>query len=186
MPLSFFLFLFIIQNQNRKESKMGFFEKLLNTIRPTNSLNLKLEVKEDISSLTVPKGNIKYSAQKIANLVSNSFNSREAAIQFVLEELDIAQNGNTRERMFVINSGVNHNLYNDSIANFNQKNNVQLEEVDDACKQLSDLLDILKGSKSFKIQFRLATVDQIMRKYNIGKYELMESHENTTAATKDA
>ncbi len=152
---------------------MGFFEKLLNTIRSSNSPNLKLE--GDISSLTIPKGNIKYSAQKIADLISGSFNSREAAVQFVLEELDIAQNGNTRERMFVIDSGVDHKRYNHSIENFDQKNRVKLEEVDDACKQLSDLLDILNGSKSFKIQFRLATVDQIMRKYNIGKYELMES-----------
>ncbi len=165
---------------------MGFFEKLLNAIRPTSSPDLKLEGEEDISSLAVPKGNIKYSAQKIADLVSNSFSSREVAIQFVLEELDIAQNGNTRERMFVINSGVEHKLYNDSIANFNQKNKVKLEEVDDACKQLSDLLDILNGSTSFKVQFRLATLDQIMRKYNIGKYEIMESHEKVITATKDA
>ena len=165
---------------------MGFFEKLLNTIRPTSSPDLKLTGEEDTSSLTVPKGNIECSAQKIADLVSNSFTSREAAIQFVLEELDIAQNGNTRERMFVVNSGVDHNLYNDSIANFDQKNRVKLEEIDDACKQLSDLLDILNGSKSFKIQFRLATLDQIMRKYNIGKYELMESHEKVITATKDS
>ena len=165
---------------------MGFFEKLLNTIRSTSSLNLKLAERDHTFSLTVPKDEIECSAKKIADLVSNSFTSREAAIQFVLEELDVAQNGNTRERMFVKNSGVEHNLYNNSIANFDQKNRVKLEEVDDACEQLSDLLDILKGSKSFKIQFRLATVDKIMRKYNIGKYEIMESHEKTTAATKDA
>lgn len=165
---------------------MGFFEKLLNAIRPTSSPDLKLTGEEDISSLTVPKDDIECSAKKIAVLVSNSFTSRETAIQFVLEELDVAQNGNTRERMFVVNSGIDPKLYNDSIANFNQENRVKLEEVDDAFKQLSDLLDILKGSKSFKIQFRLATLDKIMRKYNIGKYELMESHEKTTAATKDA
>ncbi len=165
---------------------MGLFKKLLNAIRPTSSPDLKLTGEEDTSSVTVPKGNIEYSAQKIADLVSNSFTSREAAIQFVLEELDIAQNGNTRERMFVVNSGVDHKLYNDSIANFNQKNRVKLEEIDDACKQLSDLLDILNGSKSFKIQFRLATLDQIMRKYNIGKYEPMEFHEKAITATKDA
>ena len=164
---------------------MGFFEKLLNTLRPTSSPDVKLAREEDEISLTLPKDDIECSAKKIADLVSNCFTSREAAIQFVLEELDVAQNGNTRERMFVINSGVEHTLYHDSISNFDQKNRVKLEEVDDACKQLSDLLDILKGSKSFKIQFRLATVDKIMRKYNIGKYELMESYEKTIAATKN-
>lgn len=151
---------------------MDFLKKLLNTICPTSSLNLRLTGEEDAFSLTLTKDQIECSAQKMANLVSNSFTSHEAALQFVLEELDVAQNGNTRERMFVINSGVEHTLYNDSIANLDQKNRVKLKEVDYASKQLSDLLDILQGSESFKIQFRLATIDKIMRKYNIGKYEL--------------
>jgi len=165
---------------------MGFFEKLLNAIRPTSSSDPKLTGEENSFSLTIQKDDIECSAQKIAILVSNSFTSREAAMQFVLEELDIAQNGNAMEKEFVINSRVEHTLYNDSIANFNQKNRIKLEEVDDAYKQLSDLLNILKGSESFKIKFRLAIVDKIMKKYNIGKYELIESHEKTTTATKNA
>ncbi len=165
---------------------MGFFEKLFNDIRSTSSTDLIVVGEEDVFSLTIPKDDIECSTQKIADLVSNSFTSRGTAIQFVLEELDVAQNGNTRERMFVVNSGVEHYLYNDSIINFDQKNRDKLEEVDDAFKQLSDLLEILKGSASFKVKFRLATVDKIMRKYNIGKYELMESHEKATAATKNA
>ena len=67
-----------------------------------------------------------------------------------------------------------------------KKNRDKLEEVDDAFEQLSDLLEILRGSESFKVKFRLATVDKIMKKYNIGKYELMGSHEKATAATKNA
>lgn len=163
---------------------MGIFEKLFKTIGRMISADQKSE--EDMFSLTIPKDDVECSALKIANLVSHSFTSREAAIQFILEEFDVAQNGSAMEKMFITNSGIDHSLYNDSIANFNQENRVKLEEVDDACKQISDLLNILKGSESFKIKFRLAIIDKIMRKYNIGEYELKDSHEKTTAATKDA
>ncbi len=164
---------------------MGIFEKLFKNIRQMISSDQK-STEEDMFSLTIAEDEIECSAKKIANLVSDSFTSRVTAMQFVLEELDLAQNGGTMEKIFVVNSGVEYNLYHDSIANLNKKNRVKLEEVDDAGKQLSDLLNILKGSKSFKIKFRLATLDKIMRKYTIGKYELKDSHEKTTAATKDA
>ncbi len=164
---------------------MGIFEKLFKNIRQMISSDQK-STEEDMFSLTIAEDEIECSAKKIANLVSDSFTSRVTAMQFVLEELDLAQNGGTMEKIFVVNSGVEYNLYHDSIANLNKKNRVKLEEVDDAGKQLSDLLNILKGSKSFKIKFRLATLDKIMRKYAIGKYELKDSHEKTTAATKDA
>ena len=164
---------------------MGIFEKLFKNIRQMISSDQK-STEEDMFSLTIAEDEIECSAKKIANLVSDSFTSRVTAMQFVLEELDLAQNGGTMEKIFVVNSGVEYNLYHDSIANLNKKNKIKLEEVDDAGKQLSDLLNILKGSKSFKIKFRLATLDKIMRKYAIGKYELKDSHEKTTAATKDA
>ena len=105
---------------------MGFFVKLFNDIRSTSSTDLIVVGEEDVFSLTIPKDDIESSTQRIADLVSNNFTSRGTAIQFVLEELDVAQNGNTRERMFVVNSGVEHNLYNDSITNFDQEKQRQI------------------------------------------------------------
>ena len=165
---------------------MEFFKKLLNVIRPSSASNSKLEGEEDVISLTIAQDELECSAKKIANLISNNFSSRETAMQFVLEEFDLTQNGTDMEKIFIEHSGIEYHLYNDSITNFDQKNRIKFEEVSDACKQLSELLNIVKGSKSFKIKFKLAIVDKIMRKYNIGKYGIKESHENTITATKEA
>ncbi len=151
---------------------MNFFKKLLDISGAKYFQSLKPIHTKDKSNMELKQDEIKFSVQRIANLISNCFTSREAALQFVLEELDMSQNGNATEKVFVSNSGVEYDLYNNSTANLNQQNKAILLEVDNACMQLHCKLNMLNKSKPFKTELRLSAIDKIMKKYHIGKYSV--------------
>ncbi len=151
---------------------MIFFKKLLDISGIKYFQSLKPIHTKDKSNMELKQDEIKFSVQRIANLISNCFTSREAALQFVLEELDMSQNGNATEKVFVSNSGVEYDLYNNSTANLNQQNKAILLEVDNACMQLHCKLNMLNKSKPFKTELRLSAIDKIMKKYHIGKYSV--------------
>ena len=151
---------------------MEYFEKSSKKAEATEYQDSKQVWKRDKFTMAIKRDGIEYNVQRIADLISNSFTSHESALQFVLEELDLSQFGTPVEKSFVSHSGVDHHLYNRSTVNYNQQNRDILIEVDNACMQLCGLLSMLNESESFKVEFRLATVDKIMRKYNIGKYSI--------------
>ena len=151
---------------------MGYFGKSADSTESTRHHDIKRAWKKDKLTMAVKQDGIESSVLRIANLISNSFTSNESALQFVMEELDMAQDGNTMEKTFVMNSGIEYNLYNNSTANYNQENKSILLEVDNACMQLCGLMGMLNKPASFRVKFRLATVDTIMKKYNIGKYSV--------------
>ncbi len=149
---------------------MGYFEKLSETTDTTRFQDSKRIWKRDKFTMAVKRDGMESSVQRVADLISKSFTSHESALQFVLEELDMSQDGNAMEKIFVSHSGIEHSLYNYSTANYNYQNKDILIEVDNACMQLCGLLSMLNKPESFKVEFRLATVDKIMKKYHIGKY----------------
>ena len=151
---------------------MGYFEKSSETTDTARSQDSKRIWKRDKFTMAVKRDGMESSVQRVADLISKSFTSHEAALQFVLEELDMSQDGNIMEKTFVSHSGIEHSLYNYSTANYNYQNKDILLEVDNACMQLCGLLGMLNKPESFKVEFRLATVDNIMRKYHIGKYSI--------------
>ena len=151
---------------------MGYFGKSSETADTTRSQDSKRIWKRDKFTMAVKRDGMESSVQRVADLISKSFTSHESALQFVLEELDMSQDGNTMEKIFVSHSGIKHSLYNYSTANYNYQNKDILLEVDNACMQLCGLLGMLNKPESFKVEFRLATVDNIMRKYHIGKYSM--------------
>jgi len=149
---------------------MGYFERLSETTDTTRPQDSKRIRKRDKFTMAVKRDGMESSVQRVGDLISKSFTSHESALQFVLEELDILQDGNAMEKIFVSHSGIEHSLYNYSTANYNYQNKDILLEVDNACIQLCGLLGMLNKPESFKVEFRLATVDNIMKKYHIGKY----------------
>lgn len=158
---------------------MDYFGKSLNTVSTTKSCESKQALNKDRFNIKLKQDGIKFSVQRVVNLISNSFTSHKAAFQFVLEELDMSQDGSSIEKIFISNSGVKYDLYNNSTANYNQQNRALLMEVDNASMQLYCVLNMLNKPDSFKMEFKLAVIDKIMEKYKIGKYGLMESHETT-------
>ncbi len=156
---------------------MDYSRKLLDTRDVTKSCEPKPILKKERFSMELKRDGTKFSKQRVVNFISNSFTSHKSALQFVLEELDMSQDGNSMEKIFVNNSGIKYTLYNNSTANYDQQNKAFLMEVDNASMQLYCILNMLDKPESFKVEFRLAVIDKIMKKYNIGKYELMESYE---------
>ena len=95
----------------------------------------------------------------------NKIHSHKVALQFVLEELDAARQGNNTAINFVNNSGFEENEYVGAMAN-------SFEEVDgsDGPQQmiLSQIMSV--SSIDTKVKLRVTIVDKVMQEWKLGKY----------------
>lgn len=121
---------------------------------------------------------IEYGADDILEEYASSFfyetdkhiSSQFIAQQFVYEELDAARFGNDYAVHFVNSSGVKEELYIDAMKR-------SLPEVDGAVSPQQTLIFncllpvTTKDNRDLTAKIRVLTVQKIMNKYNIGKYE---------------
>lgn len=102
--------------------------------------------------------------------VNQKITSQFIAEQFVYEELDAARRGNDEAKHFVVKSGVNEALYDKAMRR-------SLPEVDgiDSPQQIlvfQSLMPIMnENNRELIAKIRILTVEKIMSKYRIGKYE---------------
>lgn len=102
--------------------------------------------------------------------VNQKITSQFIAEQFVYEELDAARQGNDEAKHFVVKSGVKEALYNKAMRR-------SLPEVDgvDSPQQIlvfQSLMPIMnENNRELIAKIRILTVEKIMSKYRIGKYE---------------
>jgi hypothetical protein len=110
---------------------------------------------------------IEHASSRIAELVNEKIQSKEVAIQFVLEELDAARNGNDIAVDFALNSGYSPYEYIGAL----EKTTWEDEE-----SELEHVQLFLRhfGAKISDIDLRVElgvnVVDKIMRKWKLGKY----------------
>lgn len=109
--------------------------------------------------------NAEGSVSAAAKLINQKINSKRVALQFVLEELDAARQGNATAVNFVNNSGFEPNKYIGAMNN-------SFEEVDGPNgPQLMLLNHIMTVSNmDARVKLRLAIVDNIMQEWKLGKY----------------
>ena len=90
--------------------------------------------------------------------VSKRIKSFDVAIQFVLEELDAAKDGNETAKVFVKNSGINASEYENAISN-------SFEEVDgvNGPQQFLIMSCMTLGNMELMVETRTQIVDYIMK-----------------------
>jgi hypothetical protein len=100
-----------------------------------------------------------------AKINNQYIHSDEVALQFILEELDAARQGNDVAVNFVNNSGFEKNDYIGAMKN-------SIEEVDgpEGPQQLLLGLIMTVDDMDERVKFRISIVDKIMQERKLGKY----------------
>mgnify|MGYP006182156263 FL=1 len=95
----------------------------------------------------------------------NKIHSHKVALQFVLEELDAASQGNDTAINFANNSGFNENEYVGAMNN-------SFKEVDgpDGPQQMLLTQIMSVSSEDTKVKLRVTIVDKVMQEWKLGKY----------------
>lgn len=116
---------------------------------------------ETIENLGIDK-----TAELLAEYVNQKILSEDVAIQFVLEEIEAASQGNELARIFAENSGFDEDDYIDAMNN-------SFEEVDGENGPQQEILTLcmmLYPNQDLMAELRIKTVDNIMKHWKLGKY----------------
>ena len=102
----------------------------------------------------------------LSQQVMKKINSYEVALQFVLEEIEAASDGNDAAVRFVENSGFNPSEYKEAMSN-------SFDEVDGENGPQQFLLSavLMIQDVDLMVSLRITTVDKIMQHWNLGKYK---------------
>ena len=132
--------------------------------------------KEALNSMGEHKNNLLFKASKKEKLqphmgevalrmVNQKIHSRKVALQFVLEELDAARNGNEYAVEFVKNSGFEPSEYIGAMQN-------SFDEVDglDGPQMTLHAIGSSIDNIDMKVELIIKVVDRVMQKYTLGKY----------------
>lgn len=115
---------------------------------------------------TITKYGLDYTAEMLAEYINQKILSEDVAIQFVLEELEAASQGNEMARLFAETSGFDDDDYLGAMYN-------SFEEVDGENGPQQEILNLcmmLYPNQILMTELRIRTVDQIMKHWNLGKY----------------
>ena len=116
---------------------------------------------ETIENLGVDK-----TAELLAEYVNQKIPSEDVAIQFILEEIEAASQGNELARIFAENSGFDEDDYIGAMNN-------SFEEVDGEDGPQQEILNLcmmLHPDQDLMADLRIKTVDNIMKHWKLGKY----------------
>ena len=106
---------------------------------------------------------------KTFETVNDTIFSKELAIKFVLQELDIAQHGDTISQNFVSNSGFEPIHYQGALEKF-KENEHELAIIE---LVFSDFLEKISNKKLLS-ETTITLLDKIMKHWEIGKYSIEE------------
>ncbi|MBE0492686.1 MAG: hypothetical protein IBX44_10635 [Sulfurospirillum sp.] len=116
---------------------------------------------ETIENLGIDK-----TAELLAEYVNQKIPSEDVAIQFVLEEIEAASQGNGAAKIFAMTSGFDEDDYIDAMHN-------SFEEVDGEDGPQQEILNLcmmLYPNQNLMADLRIKTVDNIMKHWKLGKY----------------
>lgn len=134
---------------------MGLFGNLFSENQRHNESKLKKIIDEDGLLATI---------NMLTDLTNQKINSKAIALQFILEELEAASQGNNDSIEFVKNSGFSKDEYENSMMN-------SMEEVDGPNGPQEFLTILLElNDRTLMAKIRIAIVDNIMKKWGLGKY----------------
>lgn len=119
---------------------------------------------------TIKKLGIDKTAEMLAEYINQKIQSEDVAMQFVLEELEAASQGNHHARQFVLSSGFDEDDYKGAMYN-------SFEEVDGEDGPQQEILNLcmmLYPNQELMAELRIKTVDHIMKIWELGKYAAID------------
>jgi len=154
---------------------MGLFGKVFSGIFESNSKNRS---QEDIDfENQVKNDGYEYAGKRIADLLNEKITSKDLAKQFVLEELDAARQGNDYAKAFVKNSGFK------SVEYVGAMNKTRWEGDESELEHLQLFLrafSIKISDINLMIKVSTVVVDEIMKRWGLGKYDDYDPEINET------
>ena len=142
---------------------MGLFGKVVNGIFGKNNNDSK---KSNFEKQLEIDGT-EYTGKRVAKIINKHIASENMAMQFILEELDAASQGNRHSKEFVNNSGISSLMYKGAMNKSTWKGNEnELEQ----CQLLFRTILIDIGDRELMTEVCTSAVDEIMRIWSLGKY----------------
>lgn len=123
---------------------------------------------------------IDQTSELLAEYINEKIPSEDVAIQFVLEEIEAASQGNEMAKLFAKTSGFNEDDYLGAMNN-------SFEEVDGANGPQQEILNLcmmLYPNQNLMTELRIKTVDNIMRYWELGKYAAVNENLRLTDVVK--
>lgn len=120
---------------------------------------------------TIEKYGIDATAKMLSEYVNEMIKTDDVAIQFVLEELEAASQGNEMAQLFASTSGFDEEDYEGAMYN-------SFEEVDGVNGPQQTILNLcmpLYPDTDLMAELRIKTVDNIMKEWKLGKYSAINS-----------
>ena len=120
---------------------------------------------------TIQTHGVDVTAKQLAEYLTQKLPSEEVAIQFVLEELEAASQGDGTAKTFASTSGFDKDDYLGAMNN-------SFEDVDGASgpqQELSKLCMMLYPNQQLMTELRIKTVDGIMKEWKLGKYAAIDN-----------
>jgi len=117
----------------------------------------------------IKKYGIDYTSKNLAEYINQKIPSEDVAIQFILEEIEAASQGNELSKIFANNSGFDEDNYIGAMSH-------SFEEVDGENGPQQEILTLcmmLYSNQNLMAELRVKTVDNIMKHWKLGKYSLV-------------
>lgn len=152
---------------------MGFFSNIFGKeVRSQADIDFENHVRND---------GVQYAGKRLADIINEKITSKDLAVQFILEELDAARQGNAFAKAFAINAGFESSQYVGAMAKTKwQGEPSKLEEL-----QLFYRIFLVKiADISLMVELSTVIVDNIMQIWKLGKYgeTIKVNNENISAA----
>jgi tetratricopeptide (TPR) repeat protein len=123
---------------------------------------------------------IEHASSRIAKLINKKIHSYEVALQFILEELDAARDGNDMAVEFALNSGLSPYEYIGALEKtIWEGEESELEHVQLYLRHFgAKIRDI-----DLRVELGINIIDKIMQKWEIGKYIICKDNISKTEST---
>lgn len=122
---------------------------------------------------TIEKYGVDYTAEMLAEYINQKIQSEDVAIQFILEEIEAASQGNEMAKLFAKASGFDEDDYSGAMYN-------SFEEVDGVNGPQQEILNLcmmLYPNQNLMTELRIRTVDNIMKDWKLGKYAAVDENQ---------
>lgn len=115
---------------------------------------------------TIQEHGIYKTSELLAEYINQKITSEDVAMQFVLEELEAASQGNDIARLFATTSGFDEDDYLGAMKNSFEA----VDGVDGPQQALLNYCSMLFPDMDLALELRIKTVDHIMKQWKLGKY----------------
>lgn len=148
-------------------------------IEPPDKLIIRRVIMNQMLNIIQEQG-IDKTSELLAEYINQKIPSEDVAIQFVLEELEAASQGNEIARLFAETSGFDEDDYLGAMYN-------SFEEVDGKNGPQQEILNLcmmLRPNQILMTELRIKTVDNIMKYWKLGKYAAVNENLRLTGVVK--